>query len=185
MDLRPPDPPLSDGVVTLVPFSDAHVDAVCAACQDEWIQRFIPIPRPYTRADAEDYVARTRRDWEAGTKAAFAVVDAHDPSVLLGAINVAIAGAAGNSGYWVAPAARGRRVATRALRLVADWALTRLGLGVVILEIRPENTRSQRVAEAAGFHRAGTIDVNDVTGEQGGLIYSRLASDRNGTGGRR
>ena len=37
-----------------------------------------------------------------------------DDTRLLGAINVAVVGAAGNSGYWVAPAARGHQVARRA-----------------------------------------------------------------------
>ncbi len=52
-----------------------------------------------------------------------------------------------------------------------------MGLGVVILEIREENTSSISVAEAAGFHRAGRLDVNTATGKRGGLIFSRLAAD--------
>jgi RimJ/RimL family protein N-acetyltransferase len=175
--LHPPDPPLTDGVVTLRPFSDADVEQITASCQDPEIQRFIPIPRPYQRADAEAYVRRTERQWAEGTKAAFAIVDASDLRMLLGAINVAINGAVGNSGYWVAPWARGRGIAGRALRLLTDWAFASVGLGVILLEIRPENAASIAVATRSGYHRAGEIDVNVETGEHNGLIFSRLASD--------
>ncbi|MEJ5253723.1 MAG: GNAT family N-acetyltransferase [Acidimicrobiales bacterium] len=175
--LQPPDPPLTDGVIVLRPFSDADVEQIRSACQDPQIQRFIPIPRPYERAHAEAYVRRTRQQWAEGTKAAFAIVDAADPAVLLGAINVAINGAVGNSGYWVTPEGRGRGIASRALRLLTNWAFSTLGLGVILLEIRPENAASIAVARRAGYHHAGEIDVNLQTGEEHGLIFARLATD--------
>jgi RimJ/RimL family protein N-acetyltransferase len=176
-DLTPPDPPLSDGVVRLRPFEDDDVDALYDACQDPEIGRYIPIPSPYDRDDAIAYIARTRREWASGTKAAFAIVDAVEPGRFLGAVNVAIVGAAGNSGYWVANHARGRGVATRALRLLSEWALGPLGLAVVILEIRPENEASKRVARAAGYHEAGRIDRTSSSGQSGGIIFSRLVAD--------
>lgn len=176
--LESPDPPLSDDVIRLRPLVEQDIGPIAAACQDERIQRFIPVPRPYHRADAAAYVARTAREWVEGTKAAFAIVAVDDPTgELLGVINLAIAGSAGNSGYWVAPGCRGLGLARRALELVTSWAFATLGLGVVILEIREENTSSISVAEAAGFHRAGRLDVNTATGKRGGLIFSRLAAD--------
>mgnify|MGYP000529409413 FL=1 len=36
---------------------DGDVDAIFSACQDPDIQRFTTIPVPYTRADAEHFVA--------------------------------------------------------------------------------------------------------------------------------
>ncbi|MDZ7731842.1 MAG: GNAT family protein [Acidimicrobiia bacterium] len=69
-------------------------------------------------------------------------------------------------------------MATRAPRLLTAWAFDELGLGAIILEIRPQNATSIAVAVAAGFHEAGSIDVNAVTGEKHGLIFSQLAADR-------
>lgn len=175
--LTPPDPPLTDGVVLLRPWVDGDVEQIFAACQDPAIQKFIPIPKPYTRADAEAYVARTKRQWADGSKAAFAIVDPKDDTVLLGAINVAIFDTVGNSGYWVSPAARHRGVATSALRLLTEWALHHLELGVVILEIRPDNDASLRVAASVGFHESGHLAVNTDMGKKGGLLLTRLASD--------
>ncbi len=176
--LHLPDPPLGDGVIALRPWTAADIDQVVEACADPATRRFIPIPDPYTRADAQTYVARTQRQWADGSKAAFAIVDADDAGRLLGAINVAVYESVGNSGYWVAPWARGRGVATRALRLVTQWAEHTLGLGVILLEIRPENLASMAVARAAGYHDAGQVDVNTATGKSGGRIFTRLISDR-------
>jgi RimJ/RimL family protein N-acetyltransferase len=175
--MTPPDPPLGDGVVVLRPFVEADVDQITAACQDEGIQQFIPIPRPYRRADAEHYVARTRRQWAEGWKAAFAIVAADDPATVLGAINLAVVGSVGNSAYWIAPDARGRHLASRALQLVTDWAFGSLGLGVVLLEIDEHNEASRRVAAHAGFRPAGRMAVAVGPDTREHLLYSRLAVD--------
>jgi len=53
--------------------------------------------------------------------------------------------------YGVAPPARGRGIAARATRLVADWALTDGGWAQVELRIGSSHTASRRVAEHAGF----------------------------------
>ena len=49
-------------------------------------------------------------------------------------------------GYVVAPAARGRGVATEALRQLTDWALSSAGVLRLELLISPENEPSRRVS---------------------------------------
>jgi RimJ/RimL family protein N-acetyltransferase len=63
----------------------------------------------------------------------------------------------GEIGYWVAAEARGRGVATRAVRMLADWAREELGL--TKLEVLPhkDNLPSRRVAEKAGFMDTGEL----------------------------
>lgn len=175
--LAPPDPPLTDGVVLLRPWRDGDVESIYEACQDRELQRFIPVPRPYARDDAVAYVDRTRREWSDGSKAAFAVVSAGDDDALLGSVNVAIAGGVGNAGYWVVPSVRRRGVATRALGLITDWAFEAVELGVMLLEIRPENVGSIGAAEASGYHEVGSLAVHFERGKEGALLYSRLVSD--------
>lgn len=176
--LVPPHPALSDGEVLLRPVDIGDVDAIFTACQDERIQQFIPVPRPYARHDAEQYVARALRQWQSGEKAAFAIASPADPDTLRGVISISIAESTGNCGYWVAPDARGGGVARRALVLVTDWAFRALELAVILLEINEHNEASIEVATAAGYHRAGRIDVNTEMGKRGGLIYARLITDR-------
>ena len=175
--LVPPEPPLADAVIRLRPVDRTDIDQITAACQDERIQRFIPVPRPYASSDADAYVARAERQWASGEKAAFTITEVDDPTVVLGVISLSIVDATGNCGYWIAPDQRGRGLARRALGLVTDWAFSTLQLAVVLLEINEHNTSSIEVARAVGYHQAGRIDVNTVTGKRGGLIFSRLVSD--------
>ena len=55
----------------------------------------------------------------------------------------------------MAPWARGRGVATRAVRAVTAWALRDAGLARVVLRAAPGNTASCAVARAAGYAREG------------------------------
>jgi RimJ/RimL family protein N-acetyltransferase len=175
---------LTDGVVTLREISEADVDQITAACQDERLQRYIPVPRPYRREHAVEYVETARRSMAAGRKQVMAVVDPADHARLFGVISLTIAGRCGNAAYWVTPEARGRGAARRALRLLADWAFgAPLHLAVILLEIHETNTASVAVAEAAGFHRSGSVEVpaDGLADGPGGTrtaeLYSRLASD--------
>ena len=70
------------------------------------------------------------------------------------------AGSAG-IGYWLLPQARGRGLATRAVRLLSDWAFADLELARLRLFTEPENERSQRVAERCGFMRQGVLLAHD------------------------
>jgi RimJ/RimL family protein N-acetyltransferase len=60
-------------------------------------------------------------------------------------------------GYWLRRDAWGRGLATRSLRLVCEWMRLQ-GEETIELCTHPENERSQRVAERAGFRRAGEIE---------------------------
>ncbi len=64
---------------------------------------------------------------------------------------------AASTGYWIARDARGRGIATEALRLVSGWVLTELGVERLELVTEPANLASQRVAEKAGFQREGLL----------------------------
>ena len=63
----------------------------------------------------------------------------------------------GHFGYWVAGEARGRGVATEALRALCRWAVETLDVKRLELMTDPENIASQRVAEKAGFQREGLL----------------------------
>lgn len=173
----PPDPPLGDEVVVLRPWVPSDAEQVTAACQDPRIQRYIPVPRPYGIADAEAYIERTARQWASGEKAAFAMADPSDPAIVLGAISLAVVQGVGNAAYWVVPAVRGLGLAQRALRLVVHWAMGTLDLGVVLLEIHHANEASMHVAESAGFHLVGQLEVPAEQGDRTHLLYAHLAAD--------
>jgi RimJ/RimL family protein N-acetyltransferase len=154
--LRHPDPPLSDGVITLRALSGADVDALTAACQDPEIPRWTRVPVPYRRADALGWIAAAELELEAGVTIGWLAVD--DEGRLLASVSVMQvdrAAGTGEIGYWVAREARGRGVATRAVRLVRDWAAAALGLTTLELVIHEDNAPSHAVARAAGFTQTG------------------------------
>jgi RimJ/RimL family protein N-acetyltransferase len=135
----------------LRPPASADIDAIVAEIADEDIGRFIPlIPSPYARADAEAWIERVGRAWADGTSCPFVIVDMV-AGKLLGAIEVRPL--RGDIGYWVAAGARGRGIATRALRLICEWREER----PLWLVTHPDNAASQRVAEKAGFRRVGLV----------------------------
>jgi len=75
--------------------------------------------------------------------------------------------------------ARGRGVATRALRLIAAWAVEEIGAGRVQLYTDPANEASQRVAEKAGFRREGMLrSWTEIKGSRRDVVmYSLLPDD--------
>jgi RimJ/RimL family protein N-acetyltransferase len=159
-----------DGIV-LRPFTEEDVPAVTEACQDPEVVHWIPVPIPYTEEDARAFIASVP-----DTRA---IVDA-ESGELLGSIGWRIVDQ-GNIqiGYWVKREARGRGVATTALRLLSRWALEELGSERVQLLAEPGNHASRRVAEKAGFTAEGTLRrYLDVRGERrDGIMFALVAGE--------
>jgi ribosomal-protein-alanine N-acetyltransferase len=59
-------------------------------------------------------------------------------------------------GYWVASEARGRNVASGAVRLMVDWTLQTTDLVRLEVQMLVDNIASARVAQAAGFELEAT-----------------------------
>ncbi|HEV2786931.1 MAG TPA: GNAT family N-acetyltransferase [Solirubrobacteraceae bacterium] len=149
-----PDPPLSDGVVALRGFEPGDIDALVAALQDPEIPRWTLVPSPYGADDARDYMRYMNAGRAKGLRLSLAIVDAADQRVLLGSVAlnpIDWEQGAADVGYWLAAHARGRGHATRAVELLAQWALATLGLQRLELRAQEANHASRAVAARAGF----------------------------------
>ena len=177
----PPDPPLTDGRIRLRTLGPADEDAAFEACQDPEIQRWVPVPVPYLRANAYDFVRHWGEGWSNATHGALAIADASSDR-LLGAIGLSPIEHRLSVGFWVVPEARGRGVATDAVRLLTAWALRTLHYPRLELYHFAGNGASGRVSEKAGFRREGVLRLYaDLRGEpRDCVMYSLLASDTPG-----
>ena len=133
-----------------------------------------------TRSPA-DYLAAKREAWAKGTGASFAIRGATRPDIFLGQVFIERDDdGRGSVGYWLLEDGRGKGRATRAVRLMASWALPEMRLGRLQLHTDPENVASQRVAERAGFTREAVLRA--YNGRRDGtradaVVYSLLPQD--------
>ncbi len=133
-------------------------DAVYRACQDPEISRWTMVPSPYLAEHAVDYVTTfTTATWTHGTAAPFGVFDATTGEMLgsCGLVDLDREAGLGEIGYWVAPWARGRGVATAAARAVSRWALDVLGLHRLVWRAKVGNHASRLVAARIGVRFEG------------------------------
>lgn len=173
MELYPPEPDLTDGVVTLRQPVPADVAAITAACRDPEILRWTTeIPEGYTEEHARSWVASARAGLKEG-RADFAIT-----------VQGAFAGAIGlvarhewnaEIGYWMAPAFRGRGLTGRALELISAWGED-VGFARLQLTIFPGNEASERVARKAGYVKEGLL--RNYANQRGAIkdatIWSRV-----------
>jgi RimJ/RimL family protein N-acetyltransferase len=161
MAIRPPEPPLSDGVVTLRPWGEAgDVEAITTACNDRAIADFLDfIPSPYTEQDARDAIAHFQAGWADGSASNFAITDAGSGEAIgsIGVRWIEPEQGVAEVGYWVAPLARGKGACTRAVRLIARWVIEDHGLERLQLRTDEQNAASRKVAENAGFTQEGVL----------------------------
>jgi RimJ/RimL family protein N-acetyltransferase len=154
-----------DDDLILRPRLPEDVDAIVAACQDPEIPRWTRVPSPYTRADALAYLETAAAEEAAGETVPLLAVDA--AGTLLGSfslMDLRHAPGYGEIGYWLAPGARGRGVATRAVRLLTGWGHAALGLDRIEIHVHRDNAPSRRVPERAGYARLPGLHPAPRTG---------------------
>jgi RimJ/RimL family protein N-acetyltransferase len=165
--------------IRLERFGERHIAGVEAMLDDADSVRFTRIPEPVPEGFARAWLERYEEARRDGSREVFAVVD--DSGDFLG---VAVAPQIDHEtrtaelGYVVAPQARGRGVATEALRQLTAWAFEQ-GMHRLELLISVDNDASKKVAERCGYVREGVLrslhfkqDLREDT-----EIWSRLATD--------
>ncbi|MGW6394882.1 GNAT family N-acetyltransferase [Streptomyces sp. NPDC055103] len=160
----------------LRPWTHEDADALVRHHADVLLRTWL-VTHLDTVGQAEAWVDAQRRGWEAGTRAAFAVVENRPDgpngsdgragsSVPVGHIALSTTdtdGAPVRVGYWTAAEARGRRIASRALTLVSRWAVGEGGpFAGRPLELvhAVGNEGSCRTALGCGFPLTGTLPVD-------------------------
>lgn len=154
--LAPPDPPLRDGELLLRPSTPADAPAIREVYSERDIRHWMcwddELPDD---GEALANIERAARAWEEGAWAVFRLTLLPQDEVVGGANLLFHDRDIAEASYFVRRSARGHGLATRAVRLLAGWAFTELGIERLELRIHPDNEASLRVAERAGFTREG------------------------------
>jgi RimJ/RimL family protein N-acetyltransferase len=149
---------LRSGAVVLRTWRREDFEGRLVLDTDPDVFRWSPLARVPDQAWVSERIEQAVRDAEAGCPASFAVVDADDEDRVLGSVDwrnkyPTPPFSVVDVGYSVAPAARGRGVASTAVRLLSEWLLSPDGGDVhrVQLDHAVENIASCRTALRAGF----------------------------------
>jgi RimJ/RimL family protein N-acetyltransferase len=140
--------------LVLRPWRPSDAAAVVQAYSEPRIQRWHV--RSMTEDEARAWIGAWPDRWAQESGAGWAIADA---TALVGQISLRrlnLAEGLGELSYWVLPAARGQRVATRALCALTAWAFDELGLHRLELAHSVRNPESCRVAVNAGYLAEGT-----------------------------
>jgi RimJ/RimL family protein N-acetyltransferase len=182
-ELRFPSPPLFNESVLLRPWRASDVPDNLMAFSDPVVQQFSwPQATAFTQQDARDYFLGQESARLSGQEAQFALVDPKGEESVWGGVSIYDVNrqqATAALGYWLCPQARGRGVASGAVRLLAQWGFTKLGLARIELTCGPDNTASQRVAARCGFQREGVMRSHQAFkgGRRDTMLFSLLPGE--------
>jgi RimJ/RimL family protein N-acetyltransferase len=175
-----PDPPLADGTIALRRWEDGDLACVEEAATDPDIPQGTTVPAAFTPAEGRAWIERQWGRQEKGEGLSLAVADAASGEAL-GNVNLLFRQQPRSAaiGYWLVPRARGRGLGSRAVSLLAHWAVRDTPLERVEALVLPDNVASQRVLEKAGFRREGLLRAYLVIADRrvDALIYSLLPGD--------
>jgi RimJ/RimL family protein N-acetyltransferase len=143
----------------LRPFDFRDVDDVLAYASEPGFGQYLPIPQPYTRDDAVEFVARqVLAEWS--TRPAFAMVlDGH----VVGGLSLRVDGRHERAelGYALAKKHWGKGLTLEAARAVVGWGFARYSLYKVYARADLRNCQSWRVMEKFGMIREGVLRSHD------------------------
>lgn len=171
-----PSPPLTAPGFRLRRFTLADYDPALSATDDAESARFVNgMPAP----DPAAMVRLCERERRAGRMLDLVIASSDDDSYLGEVLLLRHEHQCGEIAYLIAPGARGRGLATEAVRLATGWAFAALGLERLQLKIDPANVASIRVAEKAGYRREGLLrSAFAIRGRRiDVLVYGRLRTD--------
>ena len=182
--LTRPDPALADDAIRLEPLAEALAPELAWVLDGDLdTARFTRIPSQPDAAFLTGWLGRYERVWDdgSGANAGFAVRDTEtgDAVGFAGFVALDLDAQEGELGYVVAPAARGRGIAGRAVGLLTRWGFESLRLERIELRIDPANEPSARIARKQGYRLEGTLrNTYFKEGVRSDLaIWARLADD--------
>jgi RimJ/RimL family protein N-acetyltransferase/8-oxo-dGTP pyrophosphatase MutT (NUDIX family) len=172
-------PALDDGDLRLRPWTVADVEATRALHDAEIGRWCVGVGvLPPSSEDHLEWVERTRAEWSDSRRQATFVVEWQGAPV--GSVDLRRRSPGVGVLSWLTYAPyRGRGFASRAVRLLVDWAFSDLALRRVEAEVSPLNRASLHTALRAGLRREGLLRGNTTLGGEvhDTVVLGRLVDD--------
>jgi RimJ/RimL family protein N-acetyltransferase len=165
-------PDLADGIVRLRPWRADDAPALVAAWADPEIRRHAAVPEAADLEHARRWIAGEAQRTAAGVALDRVIELAAEPGAVAGEVGLGPidwSRATAEVGFWMAEAHRGRGLAHRAVRLLADCVLGTGGrhmpascpenarLRTLIARVAADNVASAAALAGAGFARRGRL----------------------------
>jgi [ribosomal protein S5]-alanine N-acetyltransferase len=171
-------PTLSGDGLTLRPWREQDWPTLVLAYTDPEIQRWHC--RTLSEREARAWAAIRAHQWRDRSAVDWAITD--EAGRVLGRLGIRrfeLAKGLGEVAYWVLPEGRGRRLTSRALDVLCDWAFGHQGMHRLELEHSVANQPSCRVAERAGFLLEGVkrSELEHTDGWHDMHLHARIAGD--------
>jgi len=147
--------------LVLRPLAEGDITAVHLACQDEELQRRVPVPSPYELVHAEDFVREvTPAGWRDETVFNLGVFT-RDSGALVSAMGISLrqprSERIAEVGYWTAKEQRGNGYTAEAVSELCRWAFETFGVQRIEWLAIVGNIGSRAVAQRVGFVMEGTL----------------------------
>jgi RimJ/RimL family protein N-acetyltransferase len=167
----------ADGGLELRAWHPGDAPMVHAAYGCPEIQRW-HVRRFDTVVEAGEWIGQWQQRWADEDAASWAIVDG-EPVGQVGLRSISLAEGSAGVSYWVAPGARGKAVAARAVEAVCRWAFDEIGFHRLEIHHSTANEASCRVAARTGFVLEGTLRkaIRHADGWHDWHVHGRLRGD--------
>jgi RimJ/RimL family protein N-acetyltransferase len=159
-------------------FRPSDVDDALVYRDDTEFSRYLPhIPQPFTRRDAEEFVARNMAEpWDQSPT--FAVVL---KGTVIGTVNLEVdqAHAIAMLGFAIGRAHWGKGIGAEAVQSAVGWGLEAFDLAKIWASTDARNARSQRLMEKLGMRQEGRLRSHERArdGRTDKLYYGLLRAE--------
>jgi [ribosomal protein S5]-alanine N-acetyltransferase len=137
-------------------FRSSDVDDVLMYRDDAEFSRYLPhIPQPFTRRDAEEFLARNIAEpWDESPTFAVAL-----EGTVIGTVNLDVSQAHSIAmlGFAISRAHWGKGIGSEAVRAAVAWTFQAFGLAKIWATTDARNARSQRLMEKLGMQLEGRL----------------------------
>jgi [ribosomal protein S5]-alanine N-acetyltransferase len=169
---------VSYGQVVLREFSALDVPMVRELSTDPYVPLIGTLPANASQQEAQAYIDRQLGRLAEGIGFSFAIAEA-DTNRAVGGIGLwltALDYGRATAGYSLTPSARGRGLASAALKALTSFAWTIPALHRIELYIEPWNVGSVKTAERAGYEREGLLRSHQEIGgrRRDMLLYAAI-----------